>query len=590
MAGGGYGAEDPAAGAPVPRFAAVPELSATGREAMVKGFGYEQMTEVQHKSFVPVLEGHELLARAKTGSGKTLSFLLPAVERMQKKTDVQRQPGTVAMLVLTPVRELSMQVAGEAEKLLRFYAGLRMVCMTGGVPWEEDLQSLDAGEGGVLLVATPGRLASHVAKTEGFAKRLQALEILVLDEVDQLATDVFRPATLEIVKALPPASERQGLFYSATMTDSVNALVHEIGRAEYTYVDVIHDDLVPEHIGQYFRVVPTEQMTQCLWAAVQAAKAREATPPKVVVIFMTGRIAAYYADAFRKAGTDLAVFEIHARRSQKQRTEESDKFRAAEGGILFTSDVSSRGLDYPGVTEVVQMGAPRSKEEYIHRLGRTGRAGQEGRGLLLVHEFERGFLEQLKDLPLIEMQQEEVDMPDFISMAIAKNVKAQAYYSRINHVMRNSELSALDIMREAKRFAASIGALDEEGRPPEITPENAAKMGVAELDDPSVYIVAGSIEERYVTIAPERWSHSFPYHDPTRGPRWKGYRDDAIDDILRTSEDYSKMPPLMQLRHRNFLQGFQDVLNGGRNTQRPPPPKRRLPEPDVDTNETVIML
>ncbi|CAL1166678.1 unnamed protein product [Cladocopium goreaui] len=457
-------------------------------------FGYERMTPVQTRSFHPILAGQELLARAKTGSGKTLSFLLPAIERIHRLLEGQLQPGAVAMLVLTPVRELSMQVAKEAEKLTSFYQSCRMVCMTGGVPWEEDLQNLnDAGTSTVLLIATPGRLQSHVAKTESFAARLSAVQILVLDEVDQLASDVFRPATLDIVKALPAASQRQGLFYSATLSDDVTALVKAIGREEYAFVDVIQsDDHAPDHIDQHYTVVPTERMTESLWRFTQGV----GPDFKAVAIFMTGRIAAYYADAFRKAGTTLAVFEIHARRSQKQRTEESEKFRAASSGILFTSDVSSRGLDYPGVTHVVQMGAAHSRAEYIHRLGRTGRAGANGQGLLLLHEFERDFLEKLTDLTLTELPLESVelkDMPDFQQMPIAKNVKAQAYYSRINHVMRNSaHVPLLDVMREAHRFARSIGATDEEGRPPEITLENATKMGVAEIDDPSVHLVAKS--------------------------------------------------------------------------------------------------
>ena len=492
----GYSGGETAADAKeLPLFADLPELSCEGKKAM-ESFGYERMTQVQKESFHPILAGKELLARAKTGSGKTLSFLLPALERIHRLLDGQLQRGGVAMLVLTPVRELSMQVAKEAEKLTSFYSSCRMVCMTGGVPWEEDLQSLEAESAtdAVLLIATPGRLQSHVAKTEGFAARLRSVQILVLDEVDQLASEVFRPATLDIAQALPAASQRQGLFYSATLSDDVTALVRAIGRAEYSFVDVIQSDelLVPEHIDQRYMVIPTERMTECLWHFTTRERNEEF---KAVAIFMTGRIAAYYADAFRKAGTDLTIFEIHARRSQKQRTEESEKFRAAKTGLLFTSDVSSRGLDYPGVTHVVQMGAAHSKAEYIHRLGRTGRAGAKGRGLLLLHDFERGFLDQLADLDVKEESDMQdlpsQDIPDFPKMPITKNVKAQAYYSRINHVMRTApHLPLLDVMREAHRFATSIGATDEEGRPPEITLENATKMGVAEIDDPSVYLVA----------------------------------------------------------------------------------------------------
>lgn len=482
----GYASKD----SPLPeakvRFSEL-RLAEEGKQAMREAFQYEFLTEIQQKTFESIRSGAEVVARAKTGSGKTLSFLLPCLDRLHEE---RAAPGEIAVLVLTPVRELSMQVAAEAEKLAKYYSS-SMVCMTGGVPWEEDLEALNAATGAVTLVATPGRLQSHATKTDGFADRLGKVQILVLDEVDQLASDVFRQATLDIVKVLPPASQRQSLFYSATMGDTVTKLVSQIGKPDHIYVDVIRSDdvLVPEHIRQTYTVLPTERMTECLWASLTIAAAEEEA--KVVVIFMTGRIAAYYAEAFRKSGTDLPVFEIHARRSQKQRTDESERFRAATRGVLFTSDVSSRGLDYPGVTHVIQMGAAHSKAEYVHRLGRTGRAGREGQGLLLLHEFEQGFLAEVSDLGIAEVPQATAvgEMPDFIGMPIAKNVKAQAYYSRINHVMRNSSLGKLEIMREAKRFAASVGALDEEGRPPEITRENAEKMGVADIEDPSVYIV-----------------------------------------------------------------------------------------------------
>lgn len=388
-----------------------------------------------------------------------------------------------------------MQIFQEAEKLAGYCPAIHPLCMTGGVDWREDVEALDAAEDGIIfLIVTPGRLQTHLNKTEGFAERLSQLQILVLDEVDQLCSDIFRAATEEIVRSLPPAVARQSLFYSATMSDSVIELVKQSAKSEYTYIDMIQSDdiSVPDQIKQLYRVEATEAMTLALWKGVQAAKARG--EPKVVVILMTGRVAAYYAEAFRRASSDLEVMEIHARLKQSQRTKASERFRQASSGLLFTSDVSSRGLDYPGVTDVIQVGAPHDKAEYIHRLGRTGRSGHSGTGLLLLHEFERGFLEQLSDLPLeVAPENAGAAMPDFASMDIPKNTKAQAYYSRINHVMRNytedGRMTASDIMREAKCFAASVGALDQHGRPPEITAENAAKMGVAEVDQEFVYIL-----------------------------------------------------------------------------------------------------
>lgn len=255
----GYASKD----SPLPeakvRFSEL-RLAEEGKQAMREAFQYEFLTEIQQKTFESIRSGAEVVARAKTGSGKTLSFLLPCLDRLHEE---RAAPGEIAVLVLTPVRELSMQVAAEAEKLAKYYSS-SMVCMTGGVPWEEDLEALNAATGAVTLVATPGRLQSHATKTDGFADRLGKVQILVLDEVDQLASDVFRQATLDIVKVLPPASQRQSLFYSATMGDTVTKLVSQIGKPDHIYVDVIRSDdvLVPEHIRQTYTVLPTERMTE----------------------------------------------------------------------------------------------------------------------------------------------------------------------------------------------------------------------------------------------------------------------------------------------------------------------------------------
>lgn len=471
-------------------------ISSEAKTAMKDSFGYEYLTEVQARTFDTIMKGLDVIVRAKTGAGKTLSFLLPAIERLRNHAkNTSSFASSIDILIVSPVRELSIQIFQEAEKLTKHIPGFRALCMIGGVPWQEDIEALDAaGSDLIILVVTPGRLQTHLSKTPGFAERVSQVQVFVLDEVDQLAGDIFRPATEEIISFLAGHSQRQSLFYSATMSDAVTDLVKKGAKPDYVYIDLLESDhlCVPVQIEQTYAVVQTENMSATLWSAVEASKCKDEQEPKLVIILMTGRIAAYYADAFRKSGSKLEVFEIHSRRSQKQRTDESERFRIATGGLLFTSDITSRGLDYPGITEVIQLGAPHSKAEYIHRLGRTGRGGNAGRGLLLLHEFEKGFLQELADLPITEtLAQISSDVPNFLAMDIAQNVKAQAYYSRINHVMRNAgELSVLEILQEAKRFAASIGALDQEGRPPEITLENAEKMGIANIDDPAVYIVA----------------------------------------------------------------------------------------------------
>jgi superfamily II DNA/RNA helicase len=277
-------------------------LSSEGKAAMREGFGYQHQTPVQANTFDPILAGKDLIVRAKTGAGKTLSFLLPMAEKLSTGSVA----GGLRVLVVSPVRELSMQIFAEAEKLLPFYPGTKAVCMVGGLDWKEDMHALEAvGDASIFLVVTPGRLQTHIGKTDGFATRLSQVQVLVLDEVDYLTSEIFRPATEDIVAALPVDAARQNLFFSATMSDEVSGMMKKAGKDDFLFVDMLKDGdvSVPAQIDQTYCVVPTEDMTGALWSAIEAGRSRSESP-KLVVIFMTGRIAAYYAEAYRKSGTD----------------------------------------------------------------------------------------------------------------------------------------------------------------------------------------------------------------------------------------------------------------------------------------------
>eukprot|EP00435_Cladocopium_sp_Y103_P027782 s1661_g6.t2 len=474
-------------------------------QVAIKNLGYTSLTDVQQQTFRPISEGKDLVVRAKTGAGKTLSFLLPSMDRLHnsKKAGIQ-------ILVLSPVRELSMQIHREASKLAQRFPTVEPILMVGGSNWEEDMKTLDAANGGVILIATPGRLQTHLAKTPAFANRLAEVQTLILDEVDQLCGELFAEATACILDAVPSAS--QFLFYSATLTEEVTQLINQVSKS-HDLVDVEGEEsTVPEGIVQTYKVVSTDEMSGALWQSVRVAR-DYLSPPKIVVIFITGRIAAYYAEVFRQA-SDLDVFEIHSRMKQQQRSSQSDAFRHAASGMLFTSDITSRGLDYPGVTAVIQLGAPESRYDYVHRVGRTGRADSEGLGILLLHDFEADWLENLEGLPLTEAELDTAESSDmcFEELAMPENVKAQAYYSRINHAMRHPEdLDVLEVFRDAFRFAKSIGALDAASKPPALTEANAQRYGVAEISDPAVHIVKAS-EKPKVTISYEIMSAAEVHH------------------------------------------------------------------------------
>lgn len=315
------------------------------------------------------------------------------------------------MLVLSPTRELAMQIHDEAQKLTRGDKGqIRHQVIFGGSSRPKDVNQFERGLP-TILVATPGRLRDHLDNTmvggQPFSKCFQDTSVLVLDETDRLLDMGFSKEVNEIIRFLPSKDKRQTLLFSATVPKEVKSMMHATMKPDFVTADCIHDQDPATHtneqVEQRHVIIPykTRLVTgtvQAIWEVVQKAKAN-GEPLKMVVFFNTANLVAYYASLFQQA-LDMDVLELHSRKSQSYRTKTADKFRAAKEAILFTSDVSARGVDYPGVTQVVQCGIADSRESYIHRLGRTGRAGKVGEGLLVLYDLERKFLDKLDGIAI----------------------------------------------------------------------------------------------------------------------------------------------------------------------------------------------
>lgn len=464
------------------RFDELPISSATKR-GVAEGFRYEFMTEVQAQTVGPIMEGADVLARAKTGTGKTLGFLIPTVELITAQPPGDRR--SIQALVVSPTRELASQIHKDAELLLRFHTGFRAVCVFGGTKITRD-QRLLAGGPCSVLIATPGRLIDHLA-TPGFPERLAGLRMLILDEADRLLDMGFRHAMAKILESLPPASTRQNLLFSATFPAQVSELAGIAMSPGYRQIDTVkpEEESTPEKIAQSYVVMPTENITRFLWGALQTAQGDDPHRFKVVVFFNTARVVGLYADVFRRTELGRELFEIHSKKSQSHRTKESERFRAASRGVLFSSDVSARGLDYPGVTTVIQVGAASSTDQYVHRLGRTGRAGKSGAGLMILHDFEEPFLKHLQDMPLQRKDPSEVassrPAPKTLFGPASKLAMLRAYVSWLGYYLGKRRVFGLDtggLVKEAHRFAASIYALEPDGKPPPIRKKVAGKMGL----------------------------------------------------------------------------------------------------------------
>ncbi|MCO5567020.1 hypothetical protein L7F22_020703 [Adiantum nelumboides] len=247
-----------------------------------------------------------------------------------------------------------------------------------------------------ILVGTPGRLVDHIQNTPGMAKFFKTVKLFVLDEADRMLDMGFRDSLDKIMKALP--SGRQTLLFSATIPKEVHTIAGNALRPGYEFVDTVGSDNQDTHaeVHQECVVVPLEDQFEIIYSVL--TKHINVEPQfKVLVFCVTARVTAFMFNLFKPLG--LNAREIHSRKSQNQRNQVSEEFRRSKGGIiLFTSDVSARGVDYPDVSLVIQIGAPSDVEQYIHRLGRTGRAGKEGEGLLVLAPWEAYFLKKLESI------------------------------------------------------------------------------------------------------------------------------------------------------------------------------------------------
>lgn len=406
-------------------FESHPNIDPLTKRAITDVLGISSMTEIQSKTFAAAFAGDDVLGRARTGTGKTVAFLLPAIERAIR----EGSNGNISILVISPTRELAMQIGDEAEKLLTYHKENTVQVVYGGTSSSRDVTRLKKRLP-TVLVATPGRLqdllqSASVGKVR-FSTIMARTSVLVLDETDQLLDMGFRREIEKIIGYLPSSNDRQTLLFSATIPDALKQVMRKTMKADYVEVDCIQDGddggsstQTHIHVKQSHAVIPdVSQYVSSVVRVVKAAVEDEKADNKIVVFFPTARMVSYFADLFNEV-VKLPVLELHSKKSQGYRKRVSDEFRNADGGVLFTSDVSARGVDYPGVTHgkkiksskeddltatncfsVVQFGMPSSREQYIHRLGRTGRAGAEGKGWLILGPFESLFVDELRGIDI----------------------------------------------------------------------------------------------------------------------------------------------------------------------------------------------
>ncbi|MCI3950572.1 MAG: box helicase domain protein [Burkholderiales bacterium] len=346
--------------------------------------GYTQPTPVQEKAIPAILEGRDVLAGAQTGTGKTAGFTLPLLQRLAAKGNQSYSPARhpVRALILTPTRELAAQVE-ESVRTYGKYLPLRTTLVYGGVGISPQIHALRRGVD--ILVATPGRLLDHVQQR---TVDLSRVEILVLDEADRMLDMGFIPDIRRIIALLP--KQRQNLLFSATFTDEIRRLAEGVLQ-QPVLIEVARRNAASELVTHLVHPVAAARKRELLAHLVASGDWRQ-----VLVFTRTKHGANRLADQLTRGGIHATA--IHGNKSQPQRTRALADFKAGTVRVLVATDIAARGLDIEELPHVVNFDMPHVAEDYVHRIGRTGRAGSTGEAISLVAPEEQSLLAAVEKL------------------------------------------------------------------------------------------------------------------------------------------------------------------------------------------------
>ncbi len=347
--------------------------------------GYADPTPIQRQAIPALLEGRDLLGIAQTGTGKTAAFALPSLHRLaQSGTVLQKR--ACRMLVLSPTRELAAQIADNMRGYARFL-NLSVQCVFGGVPIPKQIKNLVNGCD--VMVATPGRLIDLV---EQKALKLDHVEIFVLDEADQMMDLGFIKPLTRIANMLP--KQRQSLFFSATMPNEI-ARLGEKFITNPVKVEVAPQSTTAERVDQFVTYIEQKEKQALLTLTLQKGLSTSEIE-SCLVFTRTKHGADKVVRHLVAAGIEAAA--IHGNKTQAQRTRALDGFRAGRTPVLVATDIAARGIDVPGVSAVFNFELPNVPEQYVHRIGRTARAGRSGLAISFCAPDEKAYLRDIRRL------------------------------------------------------------------------------------------------------------------------------------------------------------------------------------------------
>ncbi len=365
----------------------------------VADMGYETMTPIQAKAIPVVLQGRDVMGAAQTGTGKTAAFSLPLLQRMLPHQNVSTSPARhpVRALVLLPTRELADQVA-EQIKLYAKHTDLRSAVVFGGMDMKPQTAELKSGI--EILVATPGRLLDHI---EARNCVLNQVEYVVLDEADRMLDIGFLPDLQRILNYLP--KQRTTLLFSATFSPEIKRLASSYLNNPVT-VEVARSNATAATVEQHFYSVPDEDKRRALHQILKDQSLKQA------FVFVNSKLGcARLARALDREGLKTAA--LHGDKSQDERLKALESFKKGEVSLLVCTDVAARGLDIKDVPAVFNFDIPFNAEDYVHRIGRTGRAGAQGLAVNFVSKTDSRLVSDIEKLVGRKFELEPIEFDEF---------------------------------------------------------------------------------------------------------------------------------------------------------------------------------
>lgn len=346
----------------------------------LNGLGFKRPTDIQYKAIPSILKGEDVLAVAQTGTGKTAAFAIPLIDMIQRSKRSKRVTG-IRCLVMVPTRELAAQIGTVFDQLSK-KTRVRTLAIHGGVDQDPQIRRLVKGVD--VLVATPGRMFDLIH--QGIV-RLGNLDFLVLDEADQMLDLGF----IEDIKAVKKRLKKkhQTLFFSATINRRIKKLAFSQVKSNAIRIQISPDDPVSKNVSHFVISVQMDDKRFFLRRFINDH------PEDRILVFVRTRVRAErVANALKRGGIDS--FTLHGEKDQEQRTRVMAAYKAGEKNILIATDVSARGIDIPGIEYVINYDLPEAAENYVHRVGRTGRGRSKGTAVTFCSEEEKDRLDQIQ--------------------------------------------------------------------------------------------------------------------------------------------------------------------------------------------------